>query len=174
METDKKDYARGGTELEDPIGPEIGRGGIGWCTGACPHRDGDLCRLTGFRPESICEPWAERLVRERNRLNDMAANLGLVSMIERYYEARAYFWPDAEEAILWTITELGEACELLLARKQGWVRNRPDGKEEYSRGRFEEELGDAIMMLLVAGIVSDVDPLVALREKMKRRLNSDG
>ena len=173
MDDKTRDYAKGGTELENPIGPQIGSKGIGWCTSLCPHHTGSHCCLTGFPPEGICEPWAERLVRRCIRLDGMVANLGLVSMIERYYETRGYRWPSAQEAILWTITELGEVCELLLARTVEWVRNNPDDKEKYSPERVEEELADAVMMLLVAGIVSDGAPLIALRRKMQKWLSKE-
>lgn len=74
--------------------------------------------------------------------------------------------PDADTAVAWAITEIAEAIELLLDRKEDWVRNNPGDKETYTPARLAEELGDAIMMLLVAGYVEDLDPLQAMIDKL--------
>ncbi len=101
------------------------------------------------------------------------ADREMVDLIQEYFSVRRLQWPSTEQAILWTITELGEACELLLALKGGWVRNDPGSKERYSRERFEEELADAIMMLMVAGMSHNSNPLAALRRKMQKWLDKE-
>jgi len=91
--------------------------------------------------------------------------------IIRYYSERGLVWPkDAFEALAWAHTELGEVYELLLARKD-WVRNNPGDIEEFSPVRFAEELGDVLMMVVVAGLVENVDPFIALQRKMERKLH---
>ena len=95
----------------------------------------------------------------------------MYKLITDYYEQRGLKWPqDADEALDWALTELAEAKELLLDRKGGWTRNNPGNKRHFSQQRFAEELGDIIMMVLVAGIVEGVEPLTALTSKIKRKL----
>ena len=48
-----------------PERPSVDANGVGWCDDACPEHDGKRCRLTGFRPRGICEPWAVRLAGPR-------------------------------------------------------------------------------------------------------------
>jgi hypothetical protein len=101
--------------------------------------------------------------------------LTMVEIVKYYYEQRGLKWPDFNDAMKFVQTELAEVYELDLARTSGWVRNNPDSKPEYNKEDMAEELGDAIMMLLVAGIVEEVDPIQALINKMNRKLakNSD-
>lgn len=94
----------------------------------------------------------------------------LAHQICEYYQLRGQKWPNVEEAMMWLETECAEVYELLLARKDGWVRNNPANKPEFSKEALAAELGDAIMMLLVAGYVEDVDPMQALLEKVERKL----
>jgi len=55
-----------------------------------------------------------------------------------------------------------------IAKGGGWTRNNPDDHGAYSDAAFLEELGDAIMMLLVAGVVQcRGDALQALEDKIK-------
>jgi hypothetical protein len=97
----------------------------------------------------------------------------LARLILAYYKCRDYSWPDFAEAIVWAVTEMGEAGELHMARELNrWQRNNPDRKEEYDPDRMGEELGDAIMMLMVAGLVSGVDPIACLVKKLEDK--SDG
>lgn len=92
----------------------------------------------------------------------------LLDLIREYYKARNLVWPSSHTAILWAITELGEVCDLLLNNEdEAWVRNHPDDHELYTPDRYAEELGDAIMMLIVAGMVECVDPLKTLCDKMQ-------
>ncbi len=82
-------------------------------------------------------------------------------------------WPSTLEALSWFNTELGEAMELYMAKPiegRQWVRNHPEDKEPWSKERFAEELGDAIMMLVMMGLAEDVDPLWALHQKLQRKI----
>lgn len=88
-------------------------------------------------------------------------------LIREHYRVRKLKWPTLEEALMWAQTELAEVYELLLAKEGGWVRNNPDKHVAYSDEALAKELGDVILMLLVAGIAADVDPLVAMIKKMK-------
>jgi hypothetical protein len=91
-------------------------------------------------------------------------------LIRRYYEERKLKRPNSAEAILWAITELGEVCELYLARDPEWVRNNPEDKEPFSTKRFAEELGDVITMLQVAGRAMGRNPIATLDAKIRRKL----
>lgn len=93
----------------------------------------------------------------------------LNDLIVEYYQVRGLEWPDADEALEFCLTELVEAKELRLSRKKKWVRNNPEGKEEYSEDKFVEELGDIVMMALVAGYVLGRDPIGALCAKIRRK-----
>lgn len=94
----------------------------------------------------------------------------IVSLILEYYKRRGLKWPTASEAIDWHDTEMGEVQEIILARSGGWVRNNPENKPEWDVSSFAEELGDAIFMLIVAGLVEGVDPLIAMTNKLRRKL----
>jgi NTP pyrophosphatase (non-canonical NTP hydrolase) len=94
----------------------------------------------------------------------------LVELIKKYYDKRGLKWPTFSDALKFVHTELAEVYELDLARVGGFVRNNPETKPKFNKEDLAEELGDAIMMLLVAGIVEDVDPIAALIAKMKRKL----
>jgi len=99
----------------------------------------------------------------------------MYKLITDYYEQRGLKWPqDADEALDWALTELAEAKELLLDRKGGWTRNNPGNKTPFQpSSAFAEELGDIIMMVLVAGIVEGVEPLTALTSKIKTQTTGD-
>lgn len=94
----------------------------------------------------------------------------LTKEVVAYFEVRGLVWPSVDEALQFVNTELGEACEIRLAMDSKWVYNNPENKEVYSVERFCEELGDAIMMLIVAGYQAGGDPVLYLRQKMQRKL----
>lgn len=94
----------------------------------------------------------------------------LMDVIINYYNKRELVYPDVWEAMAWANTEIGEVYELLLSRNKRWIRNNPDGKEEFTKERFAEELSDVIMMLMVAGYVEGVNPIQALKDKITRKL----
>jgi NTP pyrophosphatase (non-canonical NTP hydrolase) len=93
------------------------------------------------------------------------------NIVLKYYEKRGLEWPTTEEALMWSIAELGETFDLVLSRNTKWVRNNPEKHPQFSKEKFSEELGDIIMMLFVAGICEyDVNPLNALLDKINRKL----
>ena len=97
----------------------------------------------------------------------------LTMAVMLYFKLRGYKMPTIEEALMFAHTELGEVYEILLAQEGGWKRNHPEGKPGYSTEALGEELGDAIMMLIVAGKVVGVNPVEALRAKMMRKLREE-
>jgi len=95
----------------------------------------------------------------------------IAETIKEYYTIRNYVWPTVDEALKWHEAEMGEVYELLLAQVGGWVRNHPEDHPPYSDEAFEEEIGDAIFMLLVAGIKAGLDPLGNMLNKMILKAN---
>jgi len=89
-----------------------------------------------------------------------------IKIIKDHYARTGKQWPTPEQALLWVATELGEAADCCLTWTPGWVRNNPDKHPVATEEQFAEELGDIIMMTLVAGIVVGVDPLEALYRKL--------
>jgi len=46
-------------------------GGIGYCSlSECSQYDGKRCRILGFRPEPICEPWVRGLAQQIEALEN--------------------------------------------------------------------------------------------------------
>lgn len=88
--------------------------------------------------------------------------------IKSYFTTRKLKYPkDADEALQWTITELGEVTELLLDRKGGWTRNNPQDHPPFSKAELSKELGDVLLMVLVAGYVEGVNPLASMLHRIK-------
>jgi len=73
---------------------------------------------------------------------------------------------------MWAMSEFGEACDVLMEQRGGWTRNNPDGKRN-TDDALAEELSDAVMMLLIAGISRGYDLLAVMDDKMKRKLLED-
>lgn len=94
----------------------------------------------------------------------------LKEIIENYYEIRGLKWPDIWEALAFAHTEMSEVYEIILSRNGGWTRNHPENKPEFSKESLSEELGDSILMLLVAGYVEGVNPIQSLKDKISKKL----
>jgi hypothetical protein len=105
---------------------------------------------------------------------DKLNNIGfdLTERVKHYYKKRGLVWPDFRDAMEFVGTELGEVYEVDLSRRE-WVRNHPENKPIFSKELLAEELGDVIFMLIVAGIVEEVDPILAMNRKMNRYLDND-
>jgi hypothetical protein len=96
------------------------------------------------------------------------------NLIAYYYKQRELKWPDFSSAMKFVQTELGEVYELDLAREGGWIRNNPDTKPTFDKVELGKELGDVIMMLIVAGMVEGIDPMAALENKLQSKLSERG
>jgi len=94
----------------------------------------------------------------------------MIELIRNYYEIRGLKWPTVEQAMMLMQTRVSEVYKIIFAREEGWAKNNPDKHKAHIASVLAEELGDAIMMLIVAGIVEGVDPLAALREKIERKI----
>jgi len=95
----------------------------------------------------------------------------VAQMIDEYFKVRGLKKPTPEQAVLWAMTELGEAADELLRRSGPWVRNNPEKMRSFDRAAFVEELGDTILMLLIAAHELDrSNPLVAMVSKIERKI----
>lgn len=84
---------------------------------------------------------------------------------------KGYVHPTYLEALAFHDTEVAEANEIYFAGDgRGWVRNHPENKPPYDKDRLGEELADAIVMLIRAGISQGVDPLWILDERSSDQL----
>lgn len=96
--------------------------------------------------------------------------MNITKVVLDYFNKRGLKFPNFDDAMKFTLTEIAEVYELDLARTGGWIRNNPYNKPAYNKEEMAEELGDAIMMLIVAGIAEGVDPIEALNRKIERKL----
>lgn len=94
----------------------------------------------------------------------------LLDIILDYYEKRELVLPNTWESLGWANTELGEVYEVLLSKNSSWVRNNPQDHPPFDRENFSEELGDVIMMLMVAGYNEGVNPIQSLKDKINKKL----
>jgi hypothetical protein len=92
--------------------------------------------------------------------------------VERRVENGTLVFPSTEDALLFCVTELAEASEVLLARKD-YVRNNPKDKPSFSQAKFGSELGDVILMCIVAGISAGADPMASMLSKVRKDARAD-
>lgn len=98
----------------------------------------------------------------------------VIDLIKNYYDKRGLKWPSFSDAMKFVHTEIAEVYELDLDRVGGFIRNHPENKPKFNKEDLSEELGDAIFMLLVAGIVENVNPLESMIRKMETKLRKLG
>ena len=89
--------------------------------------------------------------------------VGLRDIVETYYRQRGLTQPDATQALLFLVSEIGELADAHVESQAEWVRNN-----ERERG-VEDEIGDVLMMLTVFAATQGVDPLDAMLAKFRRK-----
>lgn len=95
----------------------------------------------------------------------------LLDIIIDYFDKRGLVYPDNSwQALGFATTEMGEVYELLLDRDKNWIRNNPEDKPKFNKEDLSEELGDVIMMIMLAGYVEGVNPIQSLKDKIQRKL----
>ena len=99
-------------------------------------------------------------------------HVALFETIFSHFVSKGKIWPNVDDSFHFLDTEIAEAKELLLAKKN-YRRNNPDKKEPYSSERLAEELGDALYMVIVKGIVTNTNPIHAMLNKMKKDLEKE-
>ena len=86
----------------------------------------------------------------------------LVEIVRQYYQYRGLTQPDANQAFLFLVSEVGELSDALVAGQAEWVRNNPGRERDISA-----EIGDVLMMLTVFAATQGIDPLEAMLAKME-------
>lgn len=94
----------------------------------------------------------------------MAEESKLVELVQAYYRFRGLTEPDANQALLFLVSEVGELADAFVEGQGAWVRNHPDKERD-----IKDEIGDVLMMLTVFAHQLGVDPLDALKAKMERK-----
>lgn len=88
----------------------------------------------------------------------------LVDLVQQYYSFRGLTRPDANQAFLFLVSEVGELSDALVSNQAQWVRNNPDRERNISN-----EIGDVLMMLTVFAAAQGIDPVEALKTKMRSK-----
>jgi len=91
-------------------------------------------------------------------------NWSIIEIVEKYYVFRGLTQPDANQAFLFLVSEVGELSDALVADQANWVRNNPDRERQ-----IPAEVGDILMMLTVFAATQGIDPIQAMLEKMKSK-----
>jgi NTP pyrophosphatase (non-canonical NTP hydrolase) len=89
--------------------------------------------------------------------------VGLRQIVETYYRQRDLTQPDATQALLFLVSEVGELADAHVESQAEWVRNN-----DRERG-VEDEIGDVLMMLTVFAATQGVDPVDAMLAKFQRK-----
>jgi len=97
----------------------------------------------------------------------------LAKYVEEYFKARNLKIPTFFEAMAWMQTEVGETYEVWLA-KFNFARNNPEAHPPFSEEKLAEELGDVLLMIMVAGLTQGVNPLWAMLRKMSKHIKIEG
>ena len=87
----------------------------------------------------------------------------LKEIVEAYYDFRSLTRPDATQALLFLMSEVGEMADAHVSELGKWVRNHDKERS------VEEEIGDALMMLTVFASACDVDPVKAMLDKFESK-----
>lgn len=53
------------------ITPTYDGHGVGKCDDRCPQHDGKRCDLLGYKPGSVCEPWARQTLAKDAKFPDL-------------------------------------------------------------------------------------------------------
>ena len=91
----------------------------------------------------------------------------LMLVIKEFYVTHDLKWPTTDQAFRFVIEELGELARDMNDMIPGWKRNNPR-KLPPTSDDIADEIGDAIMMLMVLGMTVGVNPLESLYRKMSR------
>ena len=88
----------------------------------------------------------------------------IIEVIREYMAFRKQTWPTGQEALLFTVTEIGEAVDAMLRQDSKWVRNN---QKESNIG---DEIGDVAQMLEIASYeLTGKSATENMLEKMKKK-----
>ena len=84
--------------------------------------------------------------------------------VRAYFEHRGLTAPDAGQALLFLVSEVGELADAFVEQQAQWVRNNPGRNRDIS-----DEIGDVLMMLTVFADAEGIDPVDAMLNKFDRK-----
>jgi NTP pyrophosphatase (non-canonical NTP hydrolase) len=87
----------------------------------------------------------------------------IVEIVEAYYQYRGLENPDASQALMFLVSEIGELADAHVANQAKWVRNNDRERN------VDEEIGDVLMMLTVYASTRGIDPIAAMLKKFERK-----
>ena len=94
----------------------------------------------------------------------------IMRLVVAHFADSGKYMPDMRDALLFAYSEVAEASDILLTNTGDWVRNNPDkhmrGFDGVWQRELAEECGDAIMMLMIAGLNAGYNPIEALINKI--------
>ena len=88
----------------------------------------------------------------------------LINIVDQYYQFRGLTKPDANQAFLFLVSEIGELSDAFVEEQAQWVRNKPDRERD-----VKAEIGDVLMMLTVFAASQGIDPQEAMLNKMRSK-----
>jgi NTP pyrophosphatase (non-canonical NTP hydrolase) len=91
-------------------------------------------------------------------------NSNLIDLVNDYYAFRGLTKPDANQAYLFLVSEIGELADALVSGQGQWIRNNPERERDIA-----PEIGDVLMMLTVFAATQGIDPVEALKAKMRKK-----
>jgi NTP pyrophosphatase (non-canonical NTP hydrolase) len=87
-------------------------------------------------------------------------DVSISSIVDEYFRLRGYANPDANQALLFLVSKIGELADAFVHGQQSWVRN--NGKER----NIAEEIADVFMMLAIFAKEMEIDLLDVLGDKL--------
>jgi NTP pyrophosphatase (non-canonical NTP hydrolase) len=87
----------------------------------------------------------------------------LSKIVQDYYQYRGLNQPDATQALMFLVSEVGELADAHVSSQAAWVRNNERRRE------VVDEIGDILMMLTVYATECGVDPVEAMLNKFRRK-----
>lgn len=87
----------------------------------------------------------------------------LPEIIKAYYRYRGLTSPDATQALMFLMSEVGELADAHVSGQANWVRNNERERQ------VVDEIGDVLMMLTVYAAACGIDPIEAMLDKFRRK-----
>ncbi len=87
----------------------------------------------------------------------------LLEIVEAYRGYRKLVTPDANQALMFLMSEVGELADAHVNREAEWVRNNQRDRN------IPDEIGDVMMMLVSYAGAVGCDPVGCMLDKMRRK-----
>jgi NTP pyrophosphatase (non-canonical NTP hydrolase) len=119
-----------------------------------------------LEPVKVC--WTAKQAGEKASPGDIVKGVELApfnDLVDAYSAFRTYKEPNAQEAFLFLVSEIGELADELAHGVGSWVRNNHQDKGKGVEG----EIGDVLMMLTTLATALHLDPLRCMENKMRSK-----